>query len=329
MRRHKVGRRDRLEGLWLELEGERRAAGIGHLHRAVVVPRHQLARKVLKQQGLKVGKTGRKAKHKTPAPGERADGLNQLLERVGAGAAELVGLSARLRVFEGVMQRARDIVDVNRLEAGIRARHGERRSEARKARKLVEELVSRPEDDRRPEHRDAEVFGGEHRPLADAFGAQVLRRGVGGRAQGADMQKTLHAVRPARRHHGLRKLDMRTREVRAVFVRPALPTTSTAAVKDADEVVDRLHPRAETLEYARRHHVGFDDVHGRKEDQVLGALAAARRDCHADPCRRKGSDEVAAQETRAANDEHRIHLHRLSTAALPRRSAVPTPPVAG
>src|SRR5687767_15592740 len=143
------------------------------------------------------------------------------------------------------------------------------------------------------------------------------------------MQKTLYAGRPARGHHGLRKLDMHTREIRAVFVRPALSAASTAAVKDTDQVVDRLHAGAETLERAGRHHVGFDDVYRRKEDQMLGALAAARRDCHADPGRRKRSHEVATHEARAADDQHRIDLHRPSTAALPRRSALPMPLGAG
>src|SRR5881396_615252 len=124
---------DGLERLRDEPEGQRAvgAADARHLHRAVVVARHQRMRRQFHQPREQVRHAIGKRDDEPPAAGDRADELDQLPQRVDARPAQVVGLAVRARLVDGAHHRLRDVADVDRLEARPRAGHQQRREEAR------------------------------------------------------------------------------------------------------------------------------------------------------------------------------------------------------
>jgi hypothetical protein len=107
----------------------------------------------------------------------------------------------------------------------------------------------------------------------------------------------------------LRQLDVHAREIRAVVVRAALVRAAAAAVQDADQVHHRVAPVRKARELRRLVHVGFQHLHGGKQDQRLAALAPARGHGDAGAARRERCNEVAADEAGAAENEDVLGLH--------------------
>ena len=93
------------------------------------------------------------------------------------------------------------------------------------------------------------------------------------------MQQALDAGVAAGGDRGKRQLDMRGGEI---------------AVQDADQVDQRVMAARQAVEHAALVDVGFDHVDRRQEDQVLRALAPARRHGDANPAPHESGDEMPA-----------------------------------
>ena len=319
----------------MQVEGKRRAAGARHLHRAQVVARHQLAGQVLEHPRLQIGEALGQAEDQPPPAGDGADELDQLLHREDLRPAQLVALAASLGLVQREMQRARDVADIHRLERrasghGTANTGSQRVNRAKRLRKVSSGPNTTEGRNTVTSRSSAASSARSPMPLERRYSEGALGRS----AQRADMQQPAHAVRAAGGDDGLRQLDMHAREIRAVVVRPALVAPAAAPVEDADQVVDRVLAGAQPLEHAGRHDVGLDHVDRRQQDEVLGALAAARgdRDAHAGGGERR--DQVAADEARAAHHQHVAVLHAPIIAARrlaphPRWSAARRRPAAG
>src|SRR5258706_15495241 len=113
---------DRFERGGLEAEYFRegaRALGV-HAHRAQVVARDELARKVLEDERLQRGERAGKANDAAAAVQRLRDEAHQLLERIDARSAKVVGRAERARAPQGGHEAARDVLDPDRLEGGGR-----------------------------------------------------------------------------------------------------------------------------------------------------------------------------------------------------------------
>ena len=108
------------------------------------------------------------------------------------------------------------------------------------------------------------------------------------------MQHALHAGGAAGIDDALRQLGVQALEI---------------AVQDSDEIDHRLLAGDEAFERAARENVGLDDVDGRQQDEVLGALAAPRRHGDAHAARSERRDEMPADKAGAPDDEHVVELH--------------------
>ena len=96
------------------------------------------------------------------------------------------------------------------------------------------------------------------------------------------------------------QFDVRVAEILAV----ALAASGATAVQDAREIDDRFVLASQRFEHPGRVHVGFDHVDGRQQDEVLRALAPARRHRDADALRGQQVEHVAPDEAGSADDEH-------------------------
>ena len=217
------------------------------------------------------------------AAGQLPDEAHQLLESVFARAGEVVAPGDGVRAVERFGESLRNVAHVYRLEASLRVRnrdHGEQPSEPGKK---VEEPVFRPEHHGGAEHGDVEIAGFHHGLLAPALGALVLRGSVRRGAERAHVNESLHAAGAAGVDERGRQLDVRFLEVRAV--------------QHADQINHRVVPAHELMQHPGLENVGFHYLYGGQKDQVLGALAAARRHGELLAAAHELGGEVAADET--------------------------------
>ena len=82
---------------------------------------------------------------------------DQLAERVDAGSGELIALPDGFAALECIDKGLRDIIDVNRLKAGVRSRKRHDGREPLQRAKQVEEPILGAEHDRRPQDRPVEI----------------------------------------------------------------------------------------------------------------------------------------------------------------------------
>src|SRR5260221_3715303 len=116
---------DRLERRGLEAEhlGKGPRAHIVHAHRAQVVAREELARQVLEDYRLQ-RRDSRRQRDDAPRMAEgRRHEAHQLLQRVGARPAQLVGRSERARLPQGADQRPPHLFAPHALDPPTAARH--------------------------------------------------------------------------------------------------------------------------------------------------------------------------------------------------------------
>src|SRR5262249_39399397 len=126
-----------------------------------------------------------------------------------------------------------------------------------------------------------------------ALGAQVLARALGVRVESAHVQQAQHALLLARLDELLGQLDVNAPEIRAVWV-------SAPPLEDADQVDRRVAARPELRARLGVLRIRLHDVDRGKEDQVLRALAPARRDHDEMPVVDELAHEVPADEAAAA-----------------------------
>ena len=109
---------------------------------------------------------------------------------------------------------------------------------------------------------------------------------------------------------------MREEEVLPVAVAAVARPAGRAAVQHADEVDDGVAAAHQAVEDARRIDVGLDHIDGGQQDQVLGALSPARGDQDVDAACSQQADDMAADETGAANDQDVLGFHAEIMAGL-------------
>ena len=118
--------------------------------------------------------------------------LHQLAEGRDLGAAELVDAGAAAPVAPAAAARG-DVVDIDRLEAGVGADQRQHRRDPGHGAEAVEEAVVGAEDDRRPQdHRAGK--GRAHRRLAAALGGGVEAVALGVGADRGDVDEARDAL---------------------------------------------------------------------------------------------------------------------------------------
>jgi len=188
----------------------------------------------------------------------------------------------------------------------------------REAREQRQEAVAFAEDHARPVHRPRERRRGDER-LGLPLRAQVARRPRRIGVERAHVQEARHAARATRRDRVAGELDVDARE--AVAAR---------FVEDADQVDDRVRAAHQRGQASGVVDVGLDDVDGRQQDQVPGALAAARRHDGLvagghEPRGERAAHEAAAPEHDDAQAGHARHsLAASGVAAAGRGPTVPS-----
>src|SRR4051812_38926192 len=123
------------------------------------------------------------------------------------------------------------------------------------------------------------------------------------------MEQAPHSRRAAGTRNRLGQLDVQPGEIRPVVVRAPLVAPPATAVQDARQVDDELAAGCEPLEHSGRKDIGLYDVDRGKEEEMLGALAPTRRNPDANGAPGERVNEVAADETRAADHQDILELH--------------------
>ena len=193
--------------------------------------------------------------------------------------------------------RARHVVDVHRLEAGAGRSQHDHRQQPREVREQVEEMVLAPEDHRRPQDGGwkALALGRQDQLLGLAFGAQIRagavrdRPGARSRAPGAAPRA---GGRPSMIWRGS-----------STWTRWKSPCRMPTRLMTASACSTRRSQGGRIV------HVGLHHVHGRQQDQVLGALAVARRHAHVQAARHQLPDYMPAQKARAAEHQNGAKDH--------------------
>ena len=178
-----------------------------------------------------------------------------------------------LRVaVDRVRDRRGDVADEDRLEAGrAAADQRQRRRDARQRGEAVEEIVLRPEHDRRP-HDDGLRLRGQHQPFARGLGAGVARGRVLVGADRRDVDQA-RAMGARRQRHllGAEGLD-------GVEALPA------ALEQDADQIDQHIGVARRRLDRRRVAQIGLhrvDLADAAERLQVAGEVGPAHRDADA------------------------------------------------
>ena len=101
----------------------------------------------------------------------------------------------------------------------------------------------------------------------------------------------------------------------------AVELAAMRLVQDADQVDDHRCTPRQLHEHRFIMDVDFDDIDGRKQDQMLGALALPGRHDDSPPGSGQARNEVPADETAAAQHQRRRVIHRAHGASFGRSPA--------
>ena len=197
------------------------------------------------------------------------------------------------------------IVDIDRLEARLRAHHGQEGRKPRHARETVEELILGPENDRRAQDDRAGEMAGDQR-LALGLGALIQAVGPRIGPDGRQVDQTRHAQ--FRRNAGHAPRPFGLHRVKAV---------APDGVQDAHAIDHRIGPlhdgahRRIVADVAQdRFHLAHDTVRfdmQRFVGAAHGHAHAPARLCHA-------PGNIAPDKTRAAVDGDKLRHRALRNA---------------
>ena len=280
------------------------------MRREVVVDAERLARQKLEHTGLEPREPVAEPDDQAPAAGDLGGIRDQLAQRVRARPAQFVALSRRRVVAERGEERPDHVAHVDRREPRPRAREGEyERREREQAREAIEETVLGPEDDARAEarDRDAVVPGRVRRPLAVKLRAQILAGRVRAHPERAHVQHPPDAVVSAGRG-----------ELAGQFRVYAAEPAAAVLVQDADEVDGGVAAREVQAQVRYEMDVGLDDLARRHHQHVPRAAAPPGEDARRVPCPGERGHEMAADETRTAENRDPLLPHDPGTPAWER-----------
>ncbi len=180
--------------------------------------------------------------------------LHELAQGINARPAKIIAFADAVAIGEARPETTRHVLDVDGLEARLRAGKENEGQPALELGEGIEKLILGPEYHRGPEHRHRQlVLRCEHPGLALALGAQVLAGALGVGVQRTHVQQARHAPPIARLHDFFGKFDVGACELRSIGA-------ARVPMQDADEIHHGVAAGSELREGLRIVHVGLDDV---------------------------------------------------------------------
>jgi len=222
--------------------------------------------------------------------------LEALAEGLHLGAAKLVDSAEFRLTLDCIDDGAGDVADEHRLEAGVTATENrEHRQDARQRSEAVEEMIVRPEHDRRAED-DGIGPRLQHRGFTCRLAAGIRRRRTG---VGADRGDVNHAIDVGT----ARSLGDGT----GAEAMNRVETLAAALTENGDEIDDGVSIGDGAIDRPAIPEIGLhrlDPADHAERLKVAGEIGAADRGPHPPAALQEGTDDLAAEEAGAAKYRH-------------------------